>query len=76
MYVRSEAMRKYVRSLKRLALIFFLLACEPVYWREGIGIRLDWADDRLWILIEPRTVFDGITDENRGAPLILLVNEL
>ena len=36
-----------------------------LYWREGIGIRLDWADDRLWLLIEPRTVFDGITQENK-----------
>lgn len=38
-----------------------------LYWREGIGIRLDWADDRLWVLVEPRTVFKGITDENRTA---------
>jgi len=36
-------------------------------WREGIGIRLDWADERLWVLIEPRTVFEGINDENRGV---------
>jgi hypothetical protein len=36
-------------------------------WREGAGIRLDWADDRLWLLVEPRTVFDGINAENRGA---------
>lgn len=36
-------------------------------WREGIGTRLDWADDRLWLLIEPRTVFDGITDDNKVA---------
>ena len=35
-------------------------------WWEGIGIRLDWADDRLWLLIEPRTVFQGITDDNRA----------
>jgi hypothetical protein len=35
-------------------------------WREGIATRLDWADDRLWLLIEPRTVFDGITDDNRA----------
>lgn len=35
-------------------------------WHEGLGIRLDWADERLWVLIEPRTVFEGITDENRG----------
>ncbi len=38
-----------------------------LHWREGIGTRLDWADDRLWLLVEPRTVFDGITDENRAA---------
>ena len=34
-------------------------------WREGFGARLDWADDRLWLLIEPRTIFDGVTPENR-----------
>lgn len=38
-----------------------------LHWREGVGTRLDWADDRLWFLIEPRTVFDGITDENKAA---------
>jgi hypothetical protein len=36
-------------------------------WHEGIGTRLDWANDRLWLLIEPRTVFDGVTDDNRVA---------
>ena len=36
-------------------------------WREGIGTRLAWADDRLWLLVEPRIVFDGITDENRAV---------
>ncbi len=36
-------------------------------WREGIGTRLDWADGRLWLLIEPCTVFDGVTDNNRTA---------
>jgi hypothetical protein len=35
-------------------------------WREGIATRLDWADDRLWLLVEPRTVFDGITEQNKG----------
>ena len=40
---------------------------QELIWREGIGIRLDWADDRLWILIEPRTVFDGINDDNKTA---------
>lgn len=36
-------------------------------WYEGLGIRLDWADDRLWLLIEPRTVFIGTTDSNKAA---------
>ncbi len=36
-------------------------------WREGIGITLGWADDRLWLLVNPRTVFDGITDSNKAA---------
>lgn len=36
-------------------------------WREGIGTRLDWGDDRLWLLIDPRTVFDGITPDNKAA---------
>jgi hypothetical protein len=36
-------------------------------WYEGVGTRLDWADDRLWLLVEPRTVFDGISDANKAA---------
>lgn len=36
-------------------------------WREGISTRLDWASDRLWLLIEPRIVFDGITVQNKGV---------
>ena len=40
---------------------------QELVWREGVGIRMDWANDRLWILIEPRTVFDGINDGNKTA---------
>jgi NAD-dependent SIR2 family protein deacetylase len=36
-------------------------------WSEGVGTRMDWADDRLWLLVEPRTVFYGIGDHNRTA---------
>ncbi len=36
-------------------------------WQEGVGIRLDWVDERLWLLLEPRTVFEGLTRENRAA---------
>jgi hypothetical protein len=35
-------------------------------WREGLSTRLDWADDRLWLLIDPCTVFDAINDVNRA----------
>lgn len=38
-----------------------------LHWREGIGTRLDWANDCLWLLIEPRTVFYGISNENKTA---------
>jgi NAD-dependent SIR2 family protein deacetylase len=41
--------------------------CSDLGWREGIAIRLDWANDRLWLLIEPRTVFTGITAATRAA---------
>ncbi len=36
-------------------------------WHEGIVARLDWAHDQLWLLIEPRTVFEGVTDENKAV---------
>jgi NAD-dependent SIR2 family protein deacetylase len=37
-----------------------------LHWREGVSIRLDWADDRLWLLIDPCTVFEGITQANKA----------
>ena len=36
-------------------------------WSEGVSTRIDWASDRLWLLIEPCTVFDEVTDNNRAA---------
>lgn len=36
-------------------------------WREGISIHLDWGHDQLWLLIEPCTVFEGVTDENKAT---------
>lgn len=36
-------------------------------WREGIVTRLDWADDRLWLLFEPRCIFNGINEDNKGV---------
>lgn len=34
-------------------------------WREGVSTRLEWANDQLWLLFEPRTVFLGMTNENK-----------
>jgi NAD-dependent SIR2 family protein deacetylase len=55
--------------LRRLAgTLNGVVANNPeLVWFEGIAIRLDWADDRLWLLVEPRTVFEGITENNRAA---------
>lgn len=36
-------------------------------WHEGVGTRLDWADDRLWLLFEPRIVFDGVTEATKSV---------
>ncbi len=35
-------------------------------WREGVGVRLEWANDQLWLLIDPCTVFDPF-DESKKA---------
>lgn len=34
-------------------------------WNEGVELQLSWADGRLWLLVEPRTVFEGIARENK-----------
>ena len=34
-------------------------------WWEGTEVRLDWASDRLCLLVEPCTVFDNITDASK-----------
>jgi hypothetical protein len=43
-----------------------VLGHPDLRWREGVSIRLDWADNRLWLLIDPCTVFDGIDETNRA----------
>lgn len=35
-------------------------------WHEGVGVRLDWADDRLWLLLDPKIVFEGVTDQTKA----------
>lgn len=43
---------------------------QDLVWREGVSIRLDWANDCLWVLFEPSTVFDNINDDNKIAAAI------
>jgi hypothetical protein len=40
---------------------------QNLHWREGVSIRLDWANERLWLIFEPRVVFDGLGAENAAA---------
>src|SRR3546814_15116750 len=37
-----------------------------IRWREGAALRLEWADERLRLLVDPRVVFDGVTNENKA----------
>lgn len=39
---------------------------RDIAWREGVGLRLDWASDQLWLLLEPRIVFDGASEETKA----------
>jgi hypothetical protein len=36
-----------------------------LHWHEGVAVRLDWADDRLWLLLDPKIMFEGVTDETK-----------
>lgn len=38
-----------------------------ISWREGIALRLEWANGKLWLVFEPRTLLDGVTDQNRSV---------
>ena len=40
---------------------------SEVRWHEGISTRLEWSGQRLWLVFNPRTVFEGVTDENKAA---------
>jgi len=35
-------------------------------WREGIAVRLEWASNRLWLVFEPRIVYEGMTEETKA----------
>jgi hypothetical protein len=40
---------------------------SELVWHEGISTRLDWANDCLWLLFEPRVIFSGITEANKAV---------
>jgi hypothetical protein len=35
-------------------------------WKEGVCIRVDWANDKPWLVVEPRTIFGGLSHDNRA----------
>lgn len=35
-------------------------------WKEGIRVHLDLADGKQWLLVEPCTPFDGVTEANKA----------
>lgn len=37
-----------------------------LHWKEGIRVHIDLADGRLWLLVEPCTLFEGITEDNKA----------
>lgn len=41
--------------------------CTELEWREGLLVQLDWANDGLWLVFEPRIVFSGINVTNKAA---------
>ena len=38
-----------------------------IRWYEGISTRLEWSGEALWLVFNPRTVFQGVTDDNKGV---------
>ena len=38
-----------------------------IRWHEGISTRLEWSGEGLWLVFNPRTVFEGVTDDNKAV---------
>jgi hypothetical protein len=41
--------------------------CPDLQWREGCAVRVEWAADCLWLLLEPSPIFLTLTAETRFA---------
>lgn len=54
-------LRKLVKTLDGV------LGDDQIQWHEGISTRLEWSGDGLWLVFNPRTVFEGVTDENKSV---------
>lgn len=39
---------------------------RTITWREGVGLRLEWASEKLWLLFEPRIVFAGASEATKA----------
>jgi len=55
-----------------------LLSCIPgalsgrvpksqLLWFEGLEVRLEWANDLMWLLFEPRIVFEGMDADSKST---------
>ena len=42
-------------------------ADDEIRWYEGISTRLEWSGEGLWLVFNPRTVFEGVTDDNKAV---------
>ena len=39
---------------------------DEITWHEAVSVRLEWADERLWLLIDPQIAFEGTTEETKA----------
>lgn len=39
---------------------------SEITWREGIGLRLEWASGQLWLVFEPKAVYEGVTEATKA----------
>lgn len=57
-----QALKKHVAPLGGTVPKF-----PNLQWREGCAVRIEWASDCLWLLLEPGPIFLTLTGETRFA---------